>query len=94
MTKYEQIELLKQALEVRGLGEKAYDAFTSMLEEFEREERQTLSPKQLTWVKNVVGVPEYENLVSEGRVPRGKEVPPPPALQNLPKKPPRLPTSG
>ncbi len=32
--------------------------------------------------------PEYENLVSSGKVKRGAEVPLPPALQNLPKKPP------
>lgn len=52
-----------------------------------------LSPKQRAWVTAVHEriVPEYQNLVSRGLVPRGREVPTPPVLQNLPKRPPPLP---
>lgn len=62
-------------------------AFREMLER-----DRPLSEKQRAWVRNVYeqlfDVPHYENLVSSGRVPRGREVPLPPGLQNLPKKPP------
>ncbi len=53
-----------------------------------------LSDDQRSWVKSVYerlfDKPVYENLVSSGRAPRGREVPDPPVLQreNLPKKPP------
>lgn len=50
----------------------------------------SLTSKQREWVVSVYEriVPQYANLVSRGLVPRGKEVPMPPALQNLPKRPP------
>jgi hypothetical protein len=48
-------------------------AFREMLER-----GQALTDKQRTWAKSVYervfGVPQYENLVSSGRAPRGKEV--------------------
>jgi hypothetical protein len=51
-----------------------------------------LSLKQHEWVADVYakyfGEPVYQNLISTGRVPRGREVPTPPVLQNLPLKPP------
>jgi len=51
-----------------------------------------LSPKQRTWVRgvyeNIIGEPQYENLISSGKAPRGKEVPTPEVLRNLPKRPP------
>jgi len=51
-----------------------------------------LTDKQIAWIRGVheklFDVPHYENLVSSGRVPRGKEVPTPPVLQSLPKRPP------
>jgi hypothetical protein len=49
-----------------------------------------LTEKQREWVTRVHAriVPQYANLVSRGLVPRGREVPTPPALQNLPKRPP------
>lgn len=51
-----------------------------------------LSEKQRSWLtgtyERICGVPQYENLVSSGKAPRGREVPTPPVLQNLPKKPP------
>jgi hypothetical protein len=51
-----------------------------------------LSDKQRTWVRNVYeklfDVPQYENLISSGKAPRGREVPLPEVLKHLPKKPP------
>lgn len=51
-----------------------------------------LSDKQRAWVRGVYerlfDVPQYENLISSGKAPRGREVPTPSVLQNLPKKPP------
>jgi hypothetical protein len=50
-----------------------------------------LSEGRRRWLRLVMQrvVPHYENLVSRGLVPRGKEVPTPPVLQRLPMKPPR-----
>ena len=55
-----------------------------------QDHRRQLSAKQRQWVTSVHErlVPQYANLVSRGLVPRGREVPTPPVLQNLPKKPP------
>ena len=52
---------------------------------------QQLTEKQREWVTSVHErlIPDYANLVSRGLVPRGKEVPTPPVLQNLPKRPPQ-----
>lgn len=62
-------------------------AFRSMLNE-----NRALTPAQKWWVRGVheriIGTPNYENLISTGRAPRGREVPTPPVLQNLPKRPP------
>jgi hypothetical protein len=54
---------------------------------------QQLTDRQRDWAESVHQriVPQYANLVSRGLVPRGREVPTPPVLQNLPKKPPPLP---
>ena len=56
---------------------------------------QQLTDKQRSWAAGARDriVPQYENLVSRGLVPRGREVPTPPILQNLPKRPPPLPRS-
>lgn len=58
----------------------------------DKAKRRPLSPKQSEWVGSIYerlfDTPKYENLVSSGRVPRGREVPTPPVLQNLPKRPP------
>lgn len=50
-----------------------------------------LSEKQRAWVTSVYErlVPQYSNLVSRGLVPRGREVPTPAVLKNLPKRPPK-----
>jgi hypothetical protein len=49
-----------------------------------------LSPKQRDSVRAAYEriKPQYENLVSRGLVPRGREVPTPAVLQHLPKRPP------
>lgn len=50
-----------------------------------------LTEKRREWLTRVHEriVPQYSNLVSRGLVPRGKEVPDPPALQNRPTRPPK-----
>ena len=51
-----------------------------------------LTQAQRKWAKGVkeraMEAPEYLNEWSSGKVPRGKEVPTPAVLQNLPKSPP------
>jgi hypothetical protein len=88
-------ELLEAVLEKEDLDDRAHLAFEEMY-------RKTasglwvgaLTKKQRAWAEAVLEgrryepTPEYENLVSSGKVPRGNEVPTPLALQNLPKKPP------
>lgn len=68
-----------------------YRAFKGMLDRGE-----PLSDKQRAWVRGVherlFDEPKYENLVSGGRVPRGREVPTPAVLRDLPKRPPPRPT--
>jgi hypothetical protein len=72
--------------------EKHAKAFRDMLYRMETGRLQVLSPTQRSYMKDMherlVGEPEYELLVSRGLVSRGKEVPTPAVLQNLPKKPP------
>jgi hypothetical protein len=62
-------------------------AFQEMLDR-----NRALSDKQRAWIygihERLFGEPEYQNDWSEGRVPRGREVPTPAVLRNLPKKPP------
>lgn len=66
------------------------DAFDSMREWIEGDERRVLSPKQREWVERVcdrVGVNTTPERLRKP-VPRGKEVPLAPVLQRLPLKPP------
>jgi hypothetical protein len=68
--------------------------FREWLESLEARKMYALSTKQRAWLRDsfekVIGTPQYENLVSRGLVPRGREVPLPPVLdpRYLPKKPP------
>ncbi len=50
-----------------------------------------LTDKQRSWVKSLHEklVPQYQNLVSNGLVPRGREVETPEVLRHLPKRPPQ-----
>jgi hypothetical protein len=63
-----------------------YRAFREMLER-----QRPLSEKQRTWLRGVhekiTGTPHYENMVSAGTVPRGREVAS--MVGALPKKPPQ-----
>lgn len=84
----EDIKLVKAVLELDRLDDEALAAFESMLDSLDASER-ALSFKQRDWANKLVGDPgEYENLVSSGQVPRGREVPTPPVLLNRPLKPP------
>ena len=71
-------------------------AFRQMRRELHLERYEELTAKQRRWAAGIwarlngeEAPPEYENLISSGKAPRGKEVPTPAILQNLPKKPPR-----
>ena len=70
----------------------AFRAFGEMAVRLESRPGTALSDKQRKWLagvyERVTGEPQYENLVSSGRVPRGREVETPAVLQNLPKRPP------
>jgi hypothetical protein len=60
---------------------------------FQGSKYQELTEKQRSWAIGVREriVPQYANLFSRGLVPRGREVPTPPVLRVLPKKPPPMP---
>jgi len=92
------LKMLKEILEHSDdLNGNEVEAFADMqfdLTAYENKDRfHELTEKQREWVKRVHErvVPAYSNLVSGGLAPRGREVPTPPALQNLPKKPPPMP---
>jgi len=86
-------ELLEQHLDELLPHEK--DAFTDMRSSLAAYGngvgRRQLSDRQRAWVKATLErvVPQYENLVSRGLVPRGKEVPTPEVLKKLPMRPPK-----
>ena len=64
-----------------------------MLDRMENGRIDFLTEKQRGYVRGVyekvMQTPIYENLISSGKAPRGKEVPTPAILLNLPKHPPR-----
>lgn len=70
------------------LTERQTEAFAEMRDHVDAGRR--LSPAQRAWIRSVIKAnePTYKNEFSAGLVPRGADVPTPPALQNLPKKPP------
>jgi hypothetical protein len=83
------IEKLQRALAGK-LNEETREAFNDMIDRMSSAPfpQRELTEKQRAWVCNVLDEPEYENAWSAGTVPRGREVPTPAVLQNLPKKPP------
>jgi len=83
-TAAEDADLLRRAIAGK-LSDEQREAFEDMLEKMGD---RGLTEKQRSWVKGVLDEPEYENLVSSGKVPRGKDIPTPAVLQNLPKRPP------
>jgi hypothetical protein len=92
----EQLGLLSRVIGLRGLYENAREAFEGMLEEMTTEvspgryKRFTLSEKQEAWVRRCLGeeVVQPDNRFSRGAIPRGRHVPTPEVLKNLPKFPP------
>ena len=91
VTKDEAIKMIRELLEQypMELSEWELNAFTDMAAQYT--DQGWLSVAQAGRVKEVHDriVPKYENLVSSGQVPRGKEVPTPEILKNLPLKPPK-----
>jgi hypothetical protein len=83
-------DLLDHADELRD-DERA--AFDDMRRQLVSGERQHLSQDQNKWVRerHEQVVPVYENAWSAGKVPKGKDVPTPKVLQNLPLRPPSKP---
>jgi hypothetical protein len=73
----EDMQLLRKTLD-EELSEYERDAFADMLSMLHHGRRLELSPKQREWLKQVaerVGAQfDYQNLVSEGKAPRGREV--------------------
>jgi hypothetical protein len=95
------LEMLNELLEehLGALSEEEVEAFASMRLDLQAyggtdipsaSKYRQLTGKQRQWVTSAHErfVPQYENLVSRGLVPRGREVPTPSVLQNLPKRPP------
>ena len=82
------IRMLNELLENSELREEEREAFLSMKEALDRYHQ--LTDKQRAWAKlrHEALHPQYENLVSRGMVPRGREVETPSVLRNLPKRPP------
>jgi hypothetical protein len=77
--------------------DKTRNAMRDMLDRMENGKLDFLNEKQRGYVRGVYEkvfqTPTYENLFSSGKAPRGKEVPTPAVLLNLPKRPPpRRPT--
>jgi hypothetical protein len=84
------LKLLVDVLQLEHLTQEQRDAFSDMQDVLDSNETWVLKDKQRSWVKGVLGVPEYENLITSGKAPRGREVPTIEALkpENLPKRPP------
>jgi hypothetical protein len=88
--------IVKKALEMTdGTDEEAERAAKIDVAAFEGmiARDRPLSDKQRAWVgaiyEQLFDEPQYLNLASSGKLCRGREVPTPAVLQNLPKKPPR-----
>ena len=84
--------MLRECIE-KGNDEPWVEPFENMLDDLDAEKWPTLTERQRAWVKGVHAklfgeVPEYLNLVSSGRVPRGRDVPTPEVLTRRPLKPP------
>ena len=98
MTPREQIAMLRELVnyaenDLRSKDDAIWpDDMNDMLERMEGGRLLKLSLKQEGYVKDVyervIGAPQYENLISSGKAPRGRDVPTPAVLLNLPLKPP------
>jgi hypothetical protein len=89
LARQEDLDLLNRLLEYE-LREDLKEAFSDMRHGLQTGARLSLSVRQRQWASEVLESfePSYENAVSNGKVPRGREVPTPAVLQNLPKYPP------
>jgi hypothetical protein len=76
-------------------GEETEEIITlaGWLEDLDEGTIRCLSPRRRTWANDALDrfEPRAANLVSRGLVPRGREVPTPAVLRNLPLKPPGRP---
>jgi hypothetical protein len=104
VSRADDISLLKRALtKLDETSEErkivfAREAFEDMLEKLEagvyavhdgEHWAKGLTKKQRDWVTSMLDEPgEYENLISSGKAPRGREVPTPAVLQTRPLRPP------
>lgn len=70
--------------------EEMRDTFTGWLNNIKTKKIKCLKPRDRGWVNSVLDryEPRVANLVSRGLVPRGREVPTPAVLRDLPKHPP------
>lgn len=84
----EDIKLLKRVIALLEEQGKDAEHFSNMLAALEEGRFGNLTTKQRKWAKDTLDEPEYENLVSTGKAPRGREVPTPAVLQHRPLKPP------
>lgn len=66
------------------------DAFRSMLDALDSFQILTTKQREIVTKAHERFHPVYENLVSEGKVPRGREVPEPEALRHKPLRPPSM----
>lgn len=84
------LAMLQELLDEQDLSEGRREMLTSMLEGLDHFHWKTLSDRQWQVVKDIHDQlhPKYQNLVSDGLVPRGREVPEPEALRYKPTKPP------
>jgi hypothetical protein len=82
------IQMLREVLAEDSLTITERDAFVGMLDDLD--EFNCLTAPRREWLTRTHQRfhPVYENLVSSGQVPRGREVPEPAALQFKPKRPP------
>lgn len=102
MRRADDLSILTDVLEIERLPPDVREAFEDMQRNLTTGGRFCLSDKQREYVRKMLGVPGYENLVSRGIVARTvvhrhKELAPcgptcpawkPPALAHLPKRPP------
>lgn len=73
------LEMLNKLLDddhINELSESEQEDFAGMRTALQQKRIWDLSPRQRSWVQDRFEqlVPEYENLVSAGKVPRGREV--------------------
>ncbi len=94
-TRSDDLEALRKLLEdyAEQITDNQRDKFSDMRVHLLEDDRRVLTDRQRQFVYQVLDFyqPQYLNLVSMGKVKRGKEVPTPSVLQNLPKRPPGKP---